>query len=1337
MKNRFLIGFFLCLFQSAFPVYFKHIGIGNGLSQTSVMSIHQDMLGRMWFGTQEGITIYDGNNTLVYKPWADEENKSPEETLYGNECDFICSNTEGSVFFRADGALMRYDIRKQKFHTVCANGVKTVSTYKGNVWCAVWDSLFVYDTAADSLQFRAKTNIQSISRILVSEDKIWLGSNNGLYLMEEGSSPQVIIPDKDIFSIFESSTKDIWIGSRMNGLYKIAPDGTTTVYTENNPPGTRIASDQIRELVEDNSGNIWFGTFKGLQKFNPHTQDFTLYARDNLSGGLTHSSVFSLCFDRQGTIWAGTYYGGVNYFNPERDIFSHYVDNPDRNDCLNYPFVGNMVEDKDGDLWICTEGGGLNWMNRKKRIFLYFRPEDKSGTEYNNLKSISYDEKRKTIYIGTHTGGLFKFMMPTHRFYRYLENVENSSTPHPNEIIYHTEIYNDNLYISARNGLFRMDQKTEKFESLSHYCVNFFIDSNGFLWYSFARNLTRLNLNNLSDVKIISLAEQNIRFEVTKIIEHQGNIYLGTQGSGLYRYDDAENRFTAFTVSSGHLMSNYCYNIAQTNLGELLITGDKGVTFFDPDKETSRFIKLEVPLPITTITNGCGVLICNNNEIFVGGTDGLTSFWETDLGLDKKEYSLYFSDIWIHNERVAPDDRHKVLTKALAFTDNVNLTYEQNNIVIHFASNNYVDFQKHNEYEYMLEGFDIGWTPTNLNSIYYTNLNPGSYRLIVQEKDVSNGQKIVLYIHISQPWYNTIWAWIGYILVTILIFSLIIRTQNSRRALALSLEKEKQDKERNEELTQAKLRFFISISHEFRTPLTLIISQIELLFQNTSLSPTVFNKILKINKNANRMRGLIGELLEFQKLEQSFVALRVSEQDLNHFLKDIFLSFRELAVQRQIRYQMASSTNELPIWFNANQLQKVFFNLISNAFKHTRDGGCIDFIIKDEEETVVVQVIDNGIGMSAEDSKHVFDLFYQADNGSRTSASNPGTGIGLTLSQNIVQLHHGEIGVQSELGYGSIFTIKLLKGKTHFEEDGKTVILEHPEDFPEKDGGIPEMLTEKDYEEIGQNFSGTTTGKKYSVLLVEDNKELLQTLQTLFSPLYNVLTAHNGKEGLEIAMTENPDLIVSDVMMPQMTGTEMCMRIKNNADLCHIPVVLLTALNSEEQNIEGLQQGADDYIGKPFHSKILLMRCNNIIRNRLSMQRKLNEQPDSDLSLLAVNALDRKLLERINQSIDGHLGDPDFDVHALAREVGLSRSSLFTKFKALIGVTPNDFIQNHRLKRAATLLCEYPDMQIVEIADQLGFSSSIYFSRCFKTEYGIPPTQYRKTKEKNSISIHS
>ena len=507
---------------------------------------------------------------------------------------------------------------------------------------------------------------------------------------------------------------------------------------------------------------------------------------------------------------------------------------------------------------------------------------------------------------------------------------------------------------------------------------------------------------------------------------------------------------------------------------------------------------------------------------------------------------------------------------------------------------------------------------------------------------------------------------------------------------------EANERKQREELDQMKFRFFTNISHEFRTPLTLIFSQVDMLLQSSSLPPTLYNRIVKISKNATRMRNMISELLEFRKLEQNYVSLRVCEQNLVPFLKDIYLSYCELAAQRTISFNLHHEEDDVLLWFDSNQLQKVFYNLLSNAFKYTKPGGVVDLYISPDENNVHIKVID--------------------------------TGIGLALSKNIVNLHHGEITVQSQLGYGTIFTITLLKGKAHFENDGNTILLEVPEEPMIKRGSLPDSVLPEEYKEMDTTFPDLKVGS-YKILIVEDNEELLQILNTLFTPFYQVILAGNGEEGLRKTIEEKPDLVVSDVMMPLMSGMEMCMKIKNNIDLCHIPVVLLTALDSVEYNIEGFQQGADDYVSKPFHARVLLMRCNNLIRNRLLLKSRLTQQGDFDVQLLASTSLDQKLLNRIVEIIDEHMGDQDFDVNILARELNMGRSSFFAKMKNLTGMTPSEFIQNQRIKRAAVLLQERPDMLVSEISDQLGFVSTIYFSRCFKTKFGVSPAQFRK-KEK-------
>ena len=542
--------------------------------------------------------------------------------------------------------------------------------------------------------------------------------------------------------------------------------------------------------------------------------------------------------------------------------------------------------------------------------------------------------------------------------------------------------------------------------------------------------------------------------------------------------------------------------------------------------------------------------------------------------------------------------------------------------------------------------------------------------------------------------------------------------------MALSLQKEKMEKEHIEELNQAKLRFFTNVSHEFRTPLTLIISQIELMLQHEAITPSFQNSISKIKRHAQQMKLLITELLDFRKFDQNYIQLKLSEQSLNNFLKEIFLSFSAYAAQKQINYTFVPLEEDVLIWIDDWQMRKVFFNLLSNAFKHTPDKGSICLSASSEPDQVTITVKDSGNGINREDLELIFNRFYQADN--QNKGANAGTGIGLALTKSIVQMHHGTINVESELNQGSSFTVKLLLGRKCFENDLEVTFTKKSELATVQEHSLPDKEFIEKIDSLVADYPKGDNERKHKVLIVEDNAELLHTLEEIFSPLYQVITAQNGEEGLQLISEELPDIIVSDVMMPVMSGTEMCKKIKNNLNLCHIPVVLLTALDTVEQNIEGLSRGADDYITKPFNAKILLVRCNNLIRNRLLIQNRFAKDTVAEVDLLATNPVDKNFLDKVTKIVDQYLDNEDLDIAVLCRELGVGRTLLHTKFKALTGMTPNEFILNYKLKKAALMLKNEPHLQIGEISDRLGFGSPRYFTRCFKHQFNTTPVEYRK-----------
>lgn len=554
-------------------------------------------------------------------------------------------------------------------------------------------------------------------------------------------------------------------------------------------------------------------------------------------------------------------------------------------------------------------------------------------------------------------------------------------------------------------------------------------------------------------------------------------------------------------------------------------------------------------------------------------------------------------------------------------------------------------------------------------------------------------------------------------------------TRFVKQALAQSLEKERIEKQHIEEMNHAKLVFFTNVSHEFRTPLTLIVSHIDTLLQNQLLPPQVYNKILKIKQSAQQMTNLVSELLDFRRFTQNRFILQIEKRDIGKFLKEIFLSFSDFAHQRNICYDFQCNPVEIVCWFDAKQLEKVFFNLLSNAFKYTPDGGKIGMIIATDNGNVKIQICDTGSGISDLDSAHIFDRFYQGGN-QKGNEQSLGTGIGLALTKSIVEKHHGAISVESEVGKGCTFTIALSLNMSIYQEDEHIQFVDSVSDMMTTTGPLLGEKIASFYEVPVDSLSQETAKENdRKLLLVEDNKELLQILKQLFEPFYQVYLANNGKEGLAQAYEHKPNLIISDIMMPEMTGIEMCLQIKNNVDLCHIPIILLTALNNTEQSIEGLNRGADDYISKPFNAQLLLARANNLVRNRLLIQHQLRKKPLSEIDLTSINPLDQEMLRKTSQIIEKHIDDPDFDIPELCKEVGIGRSLLYSKFKALTGMTPNNFVLNYRLKHAATLLRRYSDLPIAEVSDRCGFSSPVYFSRCFKNQYGCTPQSYQKRKD--------
>ncbi|MFT4223084.1 hybrid sensor histidine kinase/response regulator transcription factor [Dysgonomonas sp.] len=1309
-------------------ITFRSLTPENGLSQISVNDLYQDERGFIWIATREGVNCYNGNRIQTYKL-----QKNSPNSLSSNNILKLAGNKNGKIYLLCIDGISEWDMRKEKFSTILASTNVTAIHYNKHLYIGKKNELYIYD---ESLQFKLFYSLPQkddiISAIFIdNKEQIWIAtSNNGLYRLNKLKNQLTHIIEKaNITNIYMDNDSDIWAGSWEHGLFRIS--GEQIYRYLHNSTTNSVSSDFVRSCCQDDQGDIWIGTFVGLDKFEKKTGKFTHYSMDQ-SSGMTHNSIWSMIKDHQGTIWFGTYFGGVNYFSPNYEIYTRYKQSPIEKEGLSFPVVGNMLEDDKHNLWICTEGGGVNVYNRKTKTFKWYRhSENKNSISHNNVKSIYYDSKKEVMWIGTHLGGLNRLDLRTDNFTHYKAN-QNDTTALWSNIILDIVPYKNDLVLATEDGVCLFSPKTGKSKRMFRntergraikMVADLFFDYHGTLWIAatgeglYSYNMETGELinyrHNPSDPH--SISNNNIN-NIAQ--DHYYNLWISTSGSGLDLFNYETKEFSNFDSQENGILSDCIYKVCESRYGKLLLITNQGFSQFDHARKTFYNYNVENGFPLSSI-NENALYLTNDGEVFLGGVQGMVSFYEKDLNFSKKEYSIIPYMLTANNKPVLVNDQTGILHEALSLNPSITLNSDYSVFSIEFATTNYIPANK-DKIMYKLEGFSQDWVNTNgQHIITYTNLNPGKYTLIIKagEPNEKNVPETRLNIQILPPFYKTIYAYLIYIILGIIVLYFIIRSYNSRIKLQESLKYEQKHIKDVEELNQSKLRFFTNISHEFRTPLTLIVGQMEMLMQIEPFTPKVYNKLLSIYKNSLQMRGLITELLDFRKQEQGHMTIKVSEHNIVDFLNENYLLFHEYAVTRQVNFIFKKEIEKLVVWYDTNQFQKVVNNLISNAFKHTKSDDTIIITVRRSNENAIFEVEDTGDGIEAKDIDKIFNRFYQTDSVSS------GTGIGLALAKGIIELHHGTISVKSEKGKGTIFTVSLKLGKEHFNE---SQLIEQEDSIERGELLLPES---EDYSSE-QTFYPSIEGAK--MLIVEDNDSLREMLIGMFKPFYIILSAPDGEEGLEIVRKEMPNIILSDVLMPKMSGVELCKQVKSNIETCHIPVVLLTARTAIEHTIEGLQNGADDYITKPFNINILISRCNNLVNSRVILQEKFSQQPQMTPLMLATNKLDKDFIDKVMSVVEENISNPDFNIDILADTLGIARTNIYAKIKAITGQTPNKFILTIKLKKAAFLLKNNPELRISDISDITGFTTSGYFGKCFKETYHMTPLAYR-TGEQDQI----
>lgn len=1318
---------------SAQDITFRHLTPDDGLSQISVNALYCDEQGFVWIGTREGLNCYNSNGIRVFKWHKDDPN-----SLFYNAVQRIVGDGAGNLYLLCSEGIARYDSTRDQFSTLLQGNVSAFC-YDGGLFVARGTGIYRCDTKTGELsllcELPASNKITEITWMLRdSGDTWWIGTNAGLFEYTPDDGFICPLADCNVTHIYEDSRQTLWIGTWNQGCYFRTADGR---WNNLRASDQGLLSDFVRCFTEDSSGKIWIGTFLGLNRFDPEEGLMKSYTSDGSAGALSHNSIWAMICDRQGTVWVGTYFGGVNYFNPEYEIFTRYGTSDRTSDGLSSTIVGKIVEDESHDLWICTEGGGLNLLDRRTGKFRHYRHSNESNSlSHDNVKAVCIDPERSAVWIGTHLGGLNRLDLKTNRFTHYRFTPGNPRTI-PSDIVRDIVLHDQKLIIATQEGVCEFDPDTgearQLFQdppgNLIRAVSSLLVDARGTLWIAatgkglYAYHFGTKTLTNYrhDPDSPHSLSCDNIN---CIRLDGSGNLWIATSGAGLDRFRYESGDFENFDSAHNGLSSDCIYDIIDVD-GRLYVITNDGLSVFDRTETASvrfRNFRLSDGFPL----NGNTICRTYDGQLFIGGTRGMISFDPDKLNISPKPYEIVFSRLIVDGHPVEVGDESGILDRSLSSTERIVLKPRYSVFGIEYATSNFVPF-KDEKLVYRLEGFSDIWMPTRgQHEIIWTNLNPGTYTLVVRSADGrSDIPEARLGIRILPPFYRTTWAWILYVLVGLTLFCLFMRVYHNHIRLQESLRYEQQHIRDVEALNQSKLRFFTNISHEFRTPLTLILGHAEMLLSAHSMAPSIYNKVLQIYKNSLQLKELIGELLDFRKQEQGHMKIYVSEQDLVAFLYENYLLFEEYASRKRIHLIFEHSADTLMVWFDRTQMQKVVSNLLSNAFKYTGAEGSITLWVRRTDSCAEFGVTDTGAGMTQDDAARIFDRFYQGANSDRASQ---GTGIGLALAKGIVSLHHGTIRVDSRLHVGTTFSVSLPLGRACFTDEEVASATDLTTTLLPAVPRLPEEVSVPDDENavIGDRIKGSR------MLIVEDNEALRNMLVQLCEPLYEILTATDGEEGWEKVQSGNPQIVLSDVVMPRMSGTELCRRIKKDINTCHIPVILLTARTALEHNLEGLRNGADDYVTKPFNAELLLSRCNNLVNSRIILQEKFSRHPGPSALMLATNAYDKEFIDQALTVIRKHMDDPEFNVTIFSREMGMARTNLFKKIKAVTGSTPNDFIQTVRLKAAVVLLEEQPEMSIAEIADRTGFSSAHYFSKCFKQQFNTSPMAFRKSRRTGS-----
>lgn len=1365
MIRRLSFILFLVLFASILHaertnyLYSFNSDLNEGISQLSVMDIYQDSKGYLWFATKNGLNRFNGKEYVIYR-----REDGNEHSLSGNSIASVTEDQEGYLWVGTNNGLNRIDLNTDRIkrYNSGVDGLtqssitKVYSDAAGYLWVGTWGGLYRFNREEDRFERILLDNgLEEISVSALFEDsagRYWIGTRDkGVYLCDNQmniishftrESKNMPLNNNNITSIYEDTQKQIWIGSKY-GVNKInLRENEVLSFTSEN---SKLSNNTVRCLVEW-QGKLLVGTFDGIFALDPESGQIVKVAGyDDINHSLSHYSIYAFCVDHDHTLWVGTFAGGINYLNKFTNRFVLHRPEDELN--IRTGIYGAITYESPSNLWIATEGYGLLNYNYQTNTSHYYLIDPSAHFAFNTniIKSVFYEDGY--VWCGTTKGEIYKFNIRTKTFSLYHK--------YPVEYSIYSIIRDRKGYLwvggaSTEFGLtcFVNDRLVTTFTNnvdepfyLSNVRCVLEEEDGVLLLGSTADGLLRFDTNKKQLTKYSNEATvESYRIPnnyISAIVRTKsGEIWVSTYGGGIFQFDKTEHVKRVMTARDGLLDNNIC-SLVESSDRKLWMSTVNGLIMFDPVGGEVRNYHRHNGIDIREFTLHSGIALPDGNLCFAG-SNGFVTFQVAAMDKNENIPSVVLEQLSVNNQPIEVGDESGVLDKVLDSMDTIRLLYNENNFSITYQALNYI-YSTQNQYAYKLEGYDTDWNYVGgRNSAFYTNLSPGKYVFHVKGSNndgVWNEQGRSLTIIVQPPLWRTWYAYLFYIIALAVISYAILHYVNIKRNLEAGLKLKQLEKQKQEEFHEAKIRLFTNFSHELRTPLMLIITPFEELVKRVDIPVELHDKLSIIYKNAQKLLLLVNQLMDLHKNQAGSLDLKVSEGDVCEYIKEIYYAFNQIALTNEVKFSLNCTPKTINAWFDKSLLEKVVFNLLSNAFKYTPSGESVtmevsetswsgldakqtDGLYKDENANyLVLRVKDSGKGIEEGEVDKIFTPFYQIPETSGVNLS--GTGIGLSLVYTIVQLHRGVIYVDNTERSGACFVVILPISRSAFSEDQ----IENIE-FDK----ISEVTNTDD---ISASLPAPekVEGPKYKILLVEDDKDVRSYLKKSLEAEYTVIEAADGVRAYEKVVQDFPDLVLSDIMMPKRDGLELCTLIKNDIRVGHIPVILMTARSMVVHIKEGFQAGADDYIVKPFNMDVLQTRIRSLLASREQLKKLYGKRFSPEVMGIEVKSADERFSQKLFDVIEQNISNDKLDVELLCTEIGISRANLYRKLKSITELSPMELIRNKRLEMAAKLLKE-SEMNVSEIALHLGFNSHSYFSNSFKAFYGCTPTEFVQSKDR-------